>query len=151
MTSTLTPLSIRSRIRGVCSVAALVAWTLFVWVGRIRNIAADEVLSGWDRVVRLSMAWSFVGLAVVVTVMAVRQLRSPERRRANDPWLPGLDRSATILAVYGIVVWAFRGIDIALGAYNFAFIAVHVALAVVTITLGVWVLRTARSNRLTEG
>ncbi len=102
----------------------LSAWTLFVWGGRLRNIADDDTLSGWALVWRAGLAALFVVLALaVVTAVFLRR--------------PALRSAAFALAAFGIAVWVVRGIDIALGDHSAAFITVHMALAVVTIALGV--------------
>ena len=116
------------RLRGALPVVALVAWTLFVWVGRLRNIALDDELSGWSMLWRLGLASAFVAAAGATVVALVAR---PSAVAAT----------ARLLAVFGIVVWVIRGTDIALGDHSAAFIAVHTVLAVVTITLGVLVLR----------
>ena len=106
----------------------LSGWTLFVWVGRLRNIAADETLSGWALAWRAGLSATFVGLALALLFAVF------VRPSATRP-------AALVLATVGIAVWAVRGIDIALGDHSAAFIAVHTVLAIVTIGLGVIVLR----------
>ena len=114
------------------------AWTLFVWGGRLRNIANDESLTGWALGWRAGLAAIFVGLALaVVTAIFVR-------RRALKP-------AALALATTGIVVWLVRGTDIALGDHRAAFIAVHTVLAVVTIALSVLVGRRWVTFRSRDG
>ncbi len=124
-------------------VAALVAWTLFVWIGRVRNIIDDETLFGWSRNWRLGFATSFIALAVGVGGLAIRQLTV----EAANPWLANL---VAILAVYGIVVWLIRGADIVLGDHSVGFKVVHAVLAVVSIGLGAlnlrWFLAAQRAN-----
>ena len=112
----------------------LAAWTLFVWGGRLRNIAGDETLSGWALGWRAGLAAMFVGLAVAV-VAAVFAGR------------PSLRHAAIALATIGTVVWVVRGVDIALGDHSTAFIAVHTVLAVVTIALSVTVGRRWLASR----
>ncbi len=124
---------LRSRLRPNLPVLALVAWTWFVWVGRVRNIVADDALAGWSMIWRLGLSLTFVigGAAALAAVIA-------------KPAAIGI--TSRFLALFGIVVWLIRGTDIALGDHSAAFIAVHTVLAVVSITLGVWVLRKAGSR-----
>ncbi len=121
------------RLRPNTPVLVLVAWTWFVWVGRVRNILADDELAGWSMIWRLGLALTFVigGAAALAAVI-------------TKPAAIGV--TSRFLALFGIVVWLVRGTDIALGDHSAAFIAVHTVLAVVTITLGVWVLRKAGSG-----
>lgn len=95
-----------------------------MWVGRLRNIAADDTLDGWGLAWRTVLAATFVGLALALTYALLR--RSSATRYA-----------ALALAGFGIAVWAVRGIDIVLGDHSVGFIAVHMVLALVTIVLGV--------------
>lgn len=96
----------------------LVAWTLFVWGGRLRNlIRGDE-----DAPV------SFV-LAVVFCVLATAVVGSwfLARRRHR----------VVVVALAGVTaaVWAVRGVQIALADHELGFIAVHTVLALVSIGL----------------
>lgn len=114
----------RATVRRAGPELVLSAWTLFVWVGRLRNIAADEALAGWELAWRAGLAAMFVGLALaVVAAVFVSRL--------------ALRSAAVALAGLGIVVWAVRGVDIALGDHPASFIAVHLVLAVVTTALSV--------------
>ncbi len=101
----------------------LAIWTVIVWGGRIRNVIADDELTGFGTTWRLALAGSFlVGAAVVLVALAI------DRR-----W-----RSAGVaLAWWGIVVWTIRGTQIALGDHPVGFIAVHTVLALVTIALSI--------------
>ncbi|MCP3990332.1 MAG: hypothetical protein GY724_14740 [Actinomycetia bacterium] len=123
-------------------ITTLVAWTLFVWVGRVRNIIDDETLTGWSRTWRLGFAISFVTLAMAVGGLAIRQLS------ANTS-VPRSGRLVTALAIYSIVVWFIRGTDIVLGHHSAGFKMVHAVLAVVSIGLGALALRwvSAQANR----
>lgn len=123
-------LSSTSRI----SLWALAAWSLFVWVGRVRNIAADDVLVGSDRIVRYVLSGSFVVLGAILVVGLITARGAVE--------LPGWVRlTGLVLALYGTATWLFRGVDIALGDHSAGFIIVHLVLAFVTISLSVWALR----------
>ena len=124
----------RQRLRANLPILALVAWTWFVWVGRVRNIAADDSLTGFSMAWRLGMALTFVLSAALAFAAIVARPAA-------------IQATSRFLAVFGIVVWAIRGTDIALGDHSAAFIAVHTVLAVVTIALGAWVLRRKAGNR----
>ena len=123
-------------MRGLAPVLALTAWTLFVWVGRVRNILADADLVGTSMVWRLALALSFTIPAAALALLLVRHLLS-------DRDQPGslVGRVAVGLAGYGIVVWLIRGTDIVLGSHPVSFKVVHAILALVTIALGAMVLR----------
>ena len=109
-----------------------------MWVGRLRNIAADDLLQGSDRLIRIVLSGTFVALALIVVVGLL-----VNRKQATLPtWL---SVTATSLAVYGIVTWVIRGIDITFGDHSAAFKVVHAVLAVVTISLSVLALRFLRS------
>ncbi len=109
-------------------VAALVAWTFFVWTTRIGNVWRDHALDVGQKLGRTALALSFTALAVVV-------LAAHLRRR---PWL----RSAVlVLATWTAVVWVERSVGIATGGHGAAFVAVHVVLASVSIVLAALTVR----------
>lgn len=126
----------RIRIQGLGPATGLTAWTLFVWVGRVRNILADEDLAGWSMTWRLALALTFVALATALALLLTRHLRSD-----RDEVGALLRQVAVGLAGYGIVVWVIRGTDIIVGSHPVGFKVVHAVLAVVTIALGAMVLR----------
>jgi hypothetical protein len=102
-------------------------WTLFVWATRIGTAAADEA---WDRV---AMALGFTVLGVGLLVVAWRA-----RGRVLTA---GEERFLQVAVGFTLVVWAIRGVQIALADHGAAFIVVHLVLAVVSIALGVAALR----------
>ena len=126
-------------LRSATPVVLLTAWTLFVWVGRLRNIAAADDLTGWSLVGRLATAGLFTlaGLALTATLVWYATTRHPFS-------LPMVTWLAFPLAVVGSLFWLIRGTLIALGDYDAAFIAVHTMLAAVTIGLSLWVVRWLR-------
>lgn len=126
-------------IRAAIPVMALTAWTLFVWVGRIRNILSADDLTGWSLFFRATTAVGFTlfGLALTGALVWYVYTRHPMA-------LPLVTWLSAPLAMIGIVFWAARGTAIALGDYDIGFKAVHSVLALVTITLGLWVLRWLR-------
>ncbi len=119
------------------SLWALAAWTLFVWVSRVRNIAVDDELAGSDRIIRFALSGGFVvlGATVVVGLILARNL----------PELPAWTKTAgLVLAFYGIVTWLFRGVDIAIGDHSRGFIIVHLVLGLITIGLSLLALRSLK-------
>lgn len=132
--------SSRATKPGLLSTFGLIGWTLFVWVGRIRNILADDDLVGWSQLWRACLAISFVGLALVGAGFLVRALVSNPATE-QDAAMRLAKKAVTVLACYGIVIWAIRGTDIFFGSHELAFKAVHTVLAVVTISLGVLVIQ----------
>ncbi len=118
------------------SVIALTAWSLFVWVGRVRNVIADDVLDAEGRNLRLALALSFVVPAAILGVGAV-VVRL--QQRAAPQTVLGL---AVALASWTVVVWVVRGSDIAFdGGYDVGFRLVHSALALASIVLAGWTLK----------
>lgn len=116
--------------------AALVAWTLFVWVGRIRNALADPDPAGATMLLSLSLAVPavLVGVALVVSW----------RRGAG--WGRATAVGLAALGVWTIAVWLVRAADIALGGdWGVGFVVVHLVLAVVSIGLAVPTVLAARS------
>ena len=122
----------------------LAAWTLFVWGGRIRNVAADlaaGIAVGWFPIVA-SAVFVILGIAVLVgEAVGWISARSGRPRSVGSWWRSSL----VALAGTSVVVWVVRGIDIALGDHTVGFIAVHTVLAVVSIGLGLAVLVWHRS------
>lgn len=115
-------------------VGAFVAWTLFVWIGRIRNVTADAALSGADRWGPLAMSIVFVIGAVVVAALAYR-----DHVVASASSAGALRDAVWVVAGYTTVVWVVRAGDIALGGgHEPAFVVVHVVLAAASIALGAW-------------
>ncbi len=96
----------------------LVAWTLFVWGGRLRNlIRGDE-----DAPVSFVLAVVFCGLALAVVAV----------------WFVARGRHRAVvvcLSVLTATVWAVRGVQIAVADHELGFIAVHTVLALVSIGL----------------
>jgi len=105
----------------------LIVWTVFVWGGRVRNIGEDVGLSGFERIWRLGLALSFLTLT---GWLVLRVIRSQQTRPAL--WA---------LAGWTTVVWVARGLGIAAADHPAGFIAVHLVLAVVSIGLSAWAVR----------
>lgn len=105
------------------------AWTLFVWVGRLRNLMAEpgSVLDAnrWS----LAGSVAFTVLGAIVAVAALAHWSGRSRRP--------LVSAVAALAGLTIGVWLLRALDIATGDHSVGFIAVHLVLAVVSIGLAV--------------
>ena len=123
-------------------VVLLLAWTLFVWVGRVRNALGDPELSGSERLGPLLLATSFVLPAVVLAVVLFSSAR---RSRGVGPVLR---YGVLALAAWTCGVWVVRMIDIAFGGdWEVAFVVVHAVLAVVSVVLAVLAARAVSGVR----
>jgi len=113
--------------------AALGVWTLLVWATRIDNVLAQDDLTGAGRAARLALALSFtVGGVALLTVAWRARGRTVCRAEALV---------VDVVCWWTIVVWAVRGVQIALGDHDAAFIVVHVLLGIVSIALAAMTLR----------
>lgn len=122
---------------------AFIAWTLFVWLGRIRNALGDPTLAGGGRTGPVLLAFSFVIPALVLAALSGLQLAHRDDHRLNRP----VSVVLTALVVWTAAVWAVRVIDIAfLSDRAIPFIAVHVVLAAVSVGLGVMAVRADRRS-----
>ena len=116
----------------------LAAWSMFVWTGRVRNIAADDVLVGGDRVLRFALSGSFIVLGLAALAGLVLAYKQGELLA----WARGV---ILVLSLYSIITWVIRVIDISFaGDHELAFIAVHAVLAIVSIGLSYWALNDLR-------
>ncbi|MEQ8840068.1 MAG: hypothetical protein RIB98_03735 [Acidimicrobiales bacterium] len=107
-------------------ILGFLVWTVFVWVGRIRNIVSDDDLSGGAMAWRLGAAVLFVMLALAVFVVG----RQGERISVA---LLG------VLVVWTIGWWSIRGVGILLdGNHEIGFKVVHTVLMIVSIGLAMW-------------
>ncbi|MFV0257140.1 MAG: hypothetical protein ACK5PP_01655 [Acidimicrobiales bacterium] len=120
-----------ARLRAAGPELALVAWTLFVWVGRIRNALADPDLTGSNR------TWALV-TAVGLTALGLITLAAVASRPITDRVVR---LAALVLAGVSSTIWVVRGIQITLADHPAGFIAVHLVLAVVTVGLSALVVR----------
>lgn len=129
--------------------AALVGWTLFVWVGRIRNVNADPEAAGADYWGPMVLSLSFVVLVAAVGITWWLRRRTGA---TADRGAAGRYRAALwSLAGWTTAVWVVRAGDIALTSdRGAAFIAVHVVLAVVSIGLSIAAVRADRKVRTFE-
>ncbi len=101
-----------------------VAWTVFVWVGRIRNLIGDDEMSSATRVGVSLLSASFLILCVLVVA----------------GWILGsASVRALVLVTLGwtVAVWTIRVVDIAfLGDHEVPFIVIHTALGLLSV--GLW-------------
>ena len=133
---------------------ALVLWSLFVWVNRLRNMRADGEGIGIERNDELLVEAQgrfnvdtsrliAVALAVFFVTASLWALRSAYglwRDGAADP-LTCVSGAVLALAVANLVVWPIRAYGI-LGSdeWTGAFKTVHTLLALVSVVLGLLVL-----------
>ncbi len=96
----------------------LVAWTLFVWGGRLRNLVRG------DEDAPVSFVLAVVFCALAAAVVGSWFLARPRHRPV-----------VIALAVVTAAVWAVRGVQIALADHELGFIVVHTVLALVSIGL----------------
>jgi hypothetical protein len=109
-------------------VLAFASWTLLVWATRIDNIWADAELTTTGKVGRTLLAASFVASAVALGwVLRVCWRHRPGRR---------VRTVVGVVAAWTTAVWVVRAVGIASADHSGAFVAVHLALAVVSIGLG---------------
>lgn len=124
-------------------------WTLFVWVGRLRNLAAEPGsvfdASRWSLIG--SVAFTVLGVAVVVAAVLVWAGRGRASGGRAALGRTALGPAIAALAVLTIGIWALRAVDIAIGDHSIGFIAVHLVLAVVSIGLAVAAMLAVRRAR----
>ncbi len=122
------------------SLPLLVAWTLLVWIGRIRNIIQNDSLSGWSMLWRLGVAVGFSGVALFLGFQVVTSWRTRNGTVGSDAVSSLVTNLASGLAVFGIGWWVVRGGGILMGDHEVAFKVVHSVLGSVTIVLSSMVL-----------
>ncbi len=113
--------------------SALAGWTVFVWINRVRNVFADDDLTGFGLAWRLAVAVWFVTVAGLI-VVGLLLGRTRPAHRVGAQW------ATKILAVAGSAWWSIRGGQILLGDWDVSFKVVHSVLALVTIGLSVMAL-----------
>lgn len=124
--------------------AVLAAWTLFVWSNRITNVLNDDGLEGWAMTWRLAVAVVFVVLALASAFAAAASRFGSSGSASSLPtWGTG---AVSALAMASILWWPPRTVSTLVADFSVAFKVVHVVLAVVSVGLGVWALRTVRAG-----
>lgn len=120
------------------TVVAFAAWTLFVWVGRIRNVWADATLDTAGKAGRSALATSFVAFALLTLAWMLRH-----RRATVLP--PSTTYLVGAFAAWTIGVWVVRSVGIWLHEHPVGFKVVHTVLASISIALAVAAVRRVRS------
>lgn len=103
------------------------AWTLFVWATRV-GTALDERATGR---VALAVAFTVVGVALLIVAWRAR----------GRVLTAGEVHAVRLAAAFTVGVWVVRAVQIALADHEAAFIAVHVVLAVVSVTMAIATVR----------
>jgi len=106
----------------------LCVWTFLVWTTRIGNIWNDDALTDGEK-------WGRTGLAMSFTVLALAVIVALVKRAA---WLRP---AAVVLAAWTTAVWVVRAVGVATGDHDAAFVAVHLFLAAVSLTLAAQAVR----------
>ncbi len=120
------PVNVRTRRLAV----VFVVWTVFVWGNRVLNAVRDGEGPG---------ALLLSGIIAAVTVIFVASLwRASKDAGPLDAVTNG---GLRLLPACTAMIWVVRGLDIALGDHEAAFIAVHLVLAGVSVALAVLVWR----------
>lgn len=122
---------------------AFIVWTLFVWLGRIRNAVGDPALDAGGRSGPILLSLSFVIPALLLAGLSGLQLAHRDDHRLARP----VSTVLLVLVVWTAAVWLVRAADIAFrSGRGAAFIAVHLVLAAVSIGLGVMAMRADRRS-----
>jgi hypothetical protein len=104
---------------------ALGLWTLGIWGSRVRNILADNELTGNEQVLALGVAGGFVVLAVLM-LASLRVLP-----RSHTPIL-------VTLVLAGILRWTIRGpLILVSDEWSVGFKLIHTVLWLTTVALSV--------------
>lgn len=106
-------------------VGPLVAWTLFVWLSRIRNVWTNDDLSQGAQVLRTVVAVVFVALGVAMAQRLWARMES--ELTTNDR------RFLTVFVVWTIGFWLVRGVGIIVDDHTASFTAVHTVLMAISI------------------
>ena len=125
-------------VRDRLVVVAFVAFTAFVWVQRLVNIAqGDETDVGLS----IALSVGLLGLGVLSGLALVMV------GWAGWPAVPGAAVAVwRVAAGATVVVWVVRAVQITLDWRSPAFVAVHVVLALVSILLALGLWRVAGSG-----
>lgn len=119
----------------------LATWTLVVWTTRLRNIWTDESLATAGQIWRTVLALVFTAFAAGVVALWARA------RRHGGHVTPRAAVAVRAFAGWTVAVWLVRGVQIAVADHGGAFVAVHTALAAVSVALAVWADRAVARGR----
>jgi hypothetical protein len=106
------------------SAFSLAGWSVFVWATRIRNALGQDDLSTGGKAVAVGVASAFTVGGIALLVAALRRAQ--------------LVAAVRVLAAVTIVYWPIRVVQIVLADHGAAFVAVHVALGVISVGLALW-------------
>jgi hypothetical protein len=124
---------------------AFLAWTAFVWIGRIRNALGDAALDAAGRTGPILLSVSFLALASLAAGLLVPLVRG----RASDRVGRAFGTVLLVLAGWTTAVWVVRVADIALGGdHDVPFVVVHTVLGVVSVALGCAAVVSGRPERV---
>lgn len=115
--------------------AALCAWTVFLWGNRISNAwGGDETTSA--KVISTLLAASFLLFAIGGLVVLVRSWSAPLGQAAANFLL--------VFAGWTVVVWTVRIVGIAISDHGVGFKVVHAVLGLISIGLAIGAVRAIR-------
>ena len=97
----------------------MVAWTVFLWLSRLRNVLGNDELTDWGTTWR-------IGVVVIFVVLAITAASG---------------RLIDLFVWWTMGYWLVRGGGILIGDYSAGFKAIHTALMAVSIGLAMWVWR----------
>lgn len=117
----------------------LAAWSLFVWVTRVRNIWTDTELSGAGQAWRIAVALVFSLGGLWLVTLILRRARTGLIGR--EPW------GVAAFAAFTIAYWVIRDIQIMTADHSVGFIVVHLVLGVVSAIAAAWSLRVIRGRQ----
>jgi uncharacterized membrane-anchored protein len=100
------------------------SYCVLVWATRIRNALGQDDLSAGGKAVAVGVASAFTVGGIAVLVAALRRAQ--------------LVAAVRVLAAVTIVYWPIRVVQIVLADHGAAFVAVHVALGVISVGLSLW-------------
>ncbi len=136
-----------ARRNQLVAIGLLVGWTFLVWIGRVRNVLADDDLAGFAKTWRLGVALGFVAAGLVLGALVLSRVRKSGTASAASLARPSAVGSfASLLAIVGIAWWLIRGGGILFADFDTSFKIVHTVLAVVTFGLSGLVLMATRST-----
>ena len=111
---------------------ALIGWTLFLWLSRLRNVANNDELSASGQVVRIGVVVVFLALAAGAAIGMRRGRLMP----------------AVVFVTWTIGYWLVRGTGILIdGEYSIGFKVVHTVLMLVSLSLSALTARQLRLSR----
>lgn len=115
--------------RPAAAVAALGAWTVFVWSVRAANVAGDDAATGLAMAADLAKSGYFVlnGAAVLALLVLARRGRAAVIAR--------LATLVRLLAAVTVVAWLVDAAGIVADDHGTAFVVVHLGLAAVSVAL----------------